>query len=54
MWIAMLSELSLLLNCMRLIDINQRSICKETGNPNHEWMYIKAARSFLTRIEASR
>jgi hypothetical protein len=43
MWISMLSELSLLLNCMRLIDINQRSICKETGNPNHEWMYIKAA-----------
>lgn len=46
MRIAMLSELSLLLNCMRLIDINQRSICKEISNPNHEWMYIKAAQKF--------
>jgi len=43
----MLNELYLLFNCIRLIDINYKSMCKETSNLENEWMNIKAAQEFF-------
>jgi len=43
----MLNELYLLLNCIRLIDINYKSMYKETNNLENEWMNIKAAQEFF-------
>ena len=47
MRILMLNELYLLLNCIRLIGINYKSMCKETSNLENEWLNIKAAQEFF-------
>ncbi len=47
MCILMLNELYLLLNCIRLVDINYKSMCKETSNLENEWMNIKATEEFF-------
>ena len=47
MRILMLNELYLLLNCIRLVDINYKSMCKETSNLENEWMNIKATEEFF-------
>ncbi len=43
----MLNELYFLLNCIRLIDINYKSMCNEISNLENEWMNIKAAQEFF-------
>ena len=45
--IVMLNELYLLPNCIRLVDINYKSMCKETSNLENEWMNIKATEEFF-------